>query len=51
MAKLHLHFAILDDIHPDNFLIDKAYKIHFIDLESAHKFNELEKVTAKTKGF
>lgn len=51
LGEAHHKMVILDDIHPDNFLIDKAYKIHFIDLESAHKFNELEKVTAKTKGF
>ncbi|MCE2142033.1 serine/threonine protein kinase, partial [Streptococcus thermophilus] len=38
-------------IHPDNFLIDKANKIHFIDLEFAHKFDESRKVTAKTEGF
>lgn len=51
MEEAHHKNVILDDIHPDNFLIDKANKIHFIDLEFAHKFDESRKVTAKTEGF
>lgn len=51
LEESHHKNVILDDIHPDNFLIDKANKIHFIDLEFAHKFDESRKVTAKTEGF
>lgn len=51
LEEAHHKNVILDDIHPDNFLIDKANKIHFIDLEFAHKFDESRKVTAKTEGF
>ena len=37
VSQYHLNNIILNDIHCDNFIVDKQNKIHFIDLEASYK--------------
>lgn len=47
----HTKKIALDDIHPNNFIIDRNNKISFIDLEYSHHFNQSINITAKTDGY
>ena len=46
---LHDHQLILNDIHPDNFVVDKDRNIHFIDLENSYIYGEKPFVGIESK--
>lgn len=44
VASLHTHGLILNDIHPDNFIINADMNVVFIDLENSYLYGERPQV-------
>lgn len=40
VAAFHTNDIVMNDIHPDNFIIDDNYKITFIDLENSYVYGD-----------
>ena len=40
VAAFHTNDIVMNDIHPDNFVIDYNYKITFIDLENSYVYGD-----------
>lgn len=49
VSYFHSKQLILNDIHPENFIVDKNQKLYFIDLENSYLYGEKPFVGIKSK--